>query len=195
LAAELPGREVSRFSRPAAAIDSAGIGSEVMGRAEARRRLKIPVLSLDRPLRAGEVISPIVRAAVAGAPEIAPRTAARSQPPVRAGYQHRHARRHRRTRRQCAARHPRRSISLPSVDTLTRSFASHAIIGVKSFSTASVQFSPRDTRDRYLACRHSDAEALRPPSARARRPACRRAHGCRRYAPETADRPVNLNIE
>jgi hypothetical protein len=32
---------------------------------------------------------------------------------------------------------------VPSVATLTRSFASHAIIGVKSLSTASVQFSPR----------------------------------------------------
>jgi hypothetical protein len=37
---------------------------------------------------------------------------------------------------------------------LTRSFASHAIIGVKRFSTTSLRFSPRDTGDRYLARRH-----------------------------------------
>ena len=50
--------------------------------------------------------------------------------------------------------------------TLTRRFATHAIMGVKCISTASVRFSRRDTRDRYLACRHPDAEALRRQSAR-----------------------------
>jgi len=59
-----------------------------------------------------------------------------------------------RTRLQCAARHPPRSIALPSVATLTRSLKTHAIMGVKRISTASVRFSQRDTRDRYLACRH-----------------------------------------
>ena len=71
-----------------------------------------------------------------------------------------------RTRLQCAARHPPRSIALPSVATLTRSLKTHAIMGVKRISTASVRFSQRDTRDRYLACRHPDAEALRRQSAR-----------------------------
>jgi hypothetical protein len=50
--------------------------------------------------------------------------------------------------------------------TLTRRFASHAIMGVKRFSTASLQFSARDTRDRYLASRQFDGEALRRQSAR-----------------------------
>jgi len=78
-------------------------------------------------------------AATAG---IAPHIAVRSPPQVRAGYRHRHAHRDRRTRRQCARRHLPRSISLPSVATLTRSFASHAIIRVKSLSTAVCSFRP-----------------------------------------------------
>jgi hypothetical protein len=134
-----------------------------------------------RPLRAGEVISPIAPGAVAAASAgIAPHIAARSRPPVRAGCRRRRARRCRRTRRQCAGPHPRRSLSLPSVATLTRSYASHAIIGVKRFSTTSLRFSPRDTRDRYLACRHLDAETLRRQSARAKPHPFRRAGGRRR---------------
>ena len=136
---------------------------------------------LSAALRAGEGISPTGADAVAAATAgIAPHIAARSRPQVRAGYRRRHAHRHRRTRRQCAGRHLQRSISLPSVATLTRSFASHAIIGVKSLSTASVQSSPGDTRDRYLARRHLDAEALWRQSARAKRPTRRGAHGRRR---------------
>ena len=44
--------------------------------------------------------------------------------------------------------------------TLTCRFATIAIMGLKCLSTASVRFCLRDTRDRYLACRHPDAEAL-----------------------------------
>ena len=72
------------------------------------------------------------------------------------------------------------SISLPSVATLTRSFASFAIIGVKRLSIASVRISWRDTRDRYLARRHPDAEALPRQSARAKPYPYRRARGGRR---------------
>jgi len=79
-----------------------------------------------------------------------------------------------RTQRQFAGRHPRRSISVPSVATLTRRFADSAIVGVKRFSTASLQISPRDTRDRYLARRHPDAQALRGEGAQAERHARRR---------------------
>jgi len=57
---------------------------------------------------------------------------------------------------------------------LTRRFADSAIVGVKRFSTASLQISPRDTRDRYLARRHPDAQALRGEGAQAERHARRR---------------------
>jgi hypothetical protein len=122
--------------------------------------------SPDPALRAGEAASPAEAAAVAAARGIALRTAVRSQPPAPIGSRHRRVRRRRRTRRQCAGRHPQRSISMPSAATLTRRFASHAIKGVKRFSTASLQFSTRDTRDRYLASRQFDGEALRRQSTR-----------------------------
>ena len=50
-------------------------------------------------------------------------------------------------------------------------------MGVKRLSIASLQCSPRDTRARYLARRHPDAEALRRQSARTKRYARRRACG------------------
>jgi len=118
-------------------------------------------------LRAGEAVSRAEAGAVAAAAGgIALRNAAQLRPRAPAESRRRHARPHMHTRLQCAARHPRRSLSLPSVATLTRSYATHAIMGVKRISTASVRFSRRDTRDRYLACRHPDAEALRRQSAR-----------------------------
>src|SRR5215831_650477 len=43
---------------------------------------------------------------------------------------------------------------------LTRRFASLAITGVKRFSTASLQLSARDTRNRYLASRQFGGESL-----------------------------------
>ena len=42
--------------------------------------------------------------------------------------------------------------------TLTGRLPSHAIVGVNRFSTANLLFYPRDTRDRYLARRQSDAQ-------------------------------------
>src|SRR5438105_6364805 len=57
--------------------------------------------------------------------------------------------------------------------TLTRIFASNAICGVKPSETTGLQFSRRDTRDRYLARRQPDAEALRRESSRAKRHARR----------------------
>jgi hypothetical protein len=48
---------------------------------------------------------------------------------------------------------------------LTRKSARDAIMGVKRLSTASVPFFACDTRDRYLARRHPDAEAPRRQGA------------------------------
>jgi hypothetical protein len=53
--------------------------------------------------------------------------------------------------------------------------AGNAICGVRGLETASLQFSPRDTRDRYLARREPHAQALRGQSARGKRHARRRA--------------------
>ena len=113
-----------------------------------------------RLLRGGEAVSAAEADALAAAPGIALRSAARSRPPAPAGSRRRLVRRHRRTRRQCAGRHPQRSISMPSAATLTRRFASHAITGLKRFSTASLQLSARDTRNRYLASRQFGGESL-----------------------------------
>jgi len=66
-------------------------------------------------------------AVAGGISSIALRTAARSRLPAPAGSQRRLVRRHRRTRLQCAGRHPQRSISMPSAATLTRRFVSYAI--------------------------------------------------------------------
>src|SRR3984893_9033634 len=131
-------------------------------------------------LRAGAGVLPIEAAPDGAARGIALRTAVQSRPPVPGECRRRHGHRHKRIRRQCAARLPRRSISVPSAVTLTRVFADTAIVGVKPFSTASLQYSSRDTRDRYLARRHPDAEALWRQSARAKRPPRRRAHSRRR---------------
>jgi hypothetical protein len=84
--------------------------------------------------------------------------------------QHRRAHQQRRTRRQYAGRHPPRSISAPFCRHSDRHVCKqcnlNAIFGVKRFSTATVQFSPSDTRDRYLACRQFDAQALRREGSR-----------------------------
>ena len=131
------------------------------------------VLQRRCPFRAGAEVLPIEAAADGAVRGIARHTVARSRPPVPGECRRRHGHRHKRIRRRCAARLPRRSISEPLAATLTRVFADTAIVGVKRFSTASLQYSPRDTRDRYLARRHPDAEALRRQSARAKRPARR----------------------
>src|SRR5262249_27364275 len=98
------------------------------------------------PFREGGWVSPGEAGAVVAEAGIALHTAGRPRPPARRGCRRRHARRHRHTRRQCAGRHPRRLISVPSAATLTRSFPSHAIIAVKRLPTTSVEFSLRDTR-------------------------------------------------
>jgi hypothetical protein len=59
--------------------------------------------------------------------------------------------------------------------TAARRVASNAICGVKRLETASLQFSPRDARDRYLARRQSHAQALRRQSLRGKRHARRRS--------------------
>ena len=138
------------FQKPS----SATLRGRVLGAALRVAKVRCKKKGRRRSFRAGEAVSPAAAGAVAAAAGgIALRTAAQLRPPAPAEYRRRHARRHRRTRLQCAVRHPRRSISLPSIATLTRSLASHAIIGVKSLSTARVQFSPGNTRDRYLARR------------------------------------------
>ena len=71
-----------------------------------------------------------VRVYAAAAGEIVPHTDARLRQPAPAGCRHRHARRHRRIRRQCAGRHPRRSISAAFAATPTGMFASDAIFSV-----------------------------------------------------------------
>ena len=138
------------------------------------------VLQRRCPFRAGAEVLPIEAAPDGAVRGIALRTAVQSRPPVPGECRRRHGHRHKRIRRQCAARLPRRSISVPSAVTLTRVFTDTAIVGVKPFSTASLQYSSRDTRDRYLARRHPDAEALWRQSARAKRPARRRTHSRRR---------------
>jgi hypothetical protein len=124
--------------------------------------------STDRPLTAGVAVSATEPAADAAVPGIAPHTAARSQPPVRAVCRPRRGRRYRRTRRRCAERHPRRSISVSCfAAALTGRFPSNAICGVNRLETTGLQFSGCDTRDRYLACRQPNAHTARKPSARA----------------------------
>jgi len=90
---------------------------EVGGLIDMRSRSRKAYERSTTQIRAGEEVSPVVAGAVAAAPGIAPHTAARSQPPVRAGCRRCHARRHRHTRWQCVGRHPPPSISLPSVAT------------------------------------------------------------------------------
>jgi len=68
--------------------------------------------------------------AAATAVEIATRIAARSPTPVPAECRRRRAHRHRRIRRQCAGRHPRRSRSAAFAATPTGMFASDAIFSV-----------------------------------------------------------------
>jgi hypothetical protein len=83
---------------------------------------------LTRRIRAEAVASALDAFVCAETPGgIALRLAAQLRPPAPAEYRRHQARRHMRTRLQCAARHPRRSISLPSIATLTRSFATRGL--------------------------------------------------------------------
>jgi hypothetical protein len=117
-------------------------------------------------------VSPGEAGAVVAVAGIALHTAARSRPPARARCRRRHARQHMHTQRQCAGRHPRRLISVPSAATLARSFPSHAIIAAKRLPNTSVEFSLRDTRDciwraaALMLKRYGD-KALEQSSARA----------------------------
>jgi hypothetical protein len=67
------------------------------------------------PLRARAAVSGTEAGADAAVLGIAPHIAARSRRPVSPECRHRHARRHRRTRRQFAGQHPRQSVSAPCV--------------------------------------------------------------------------------
>ena len=132
---------------PRRAVDrQVGSAEPVRSKTFAFQKLRAKRTRRHSPFREGGWVSPGEAGAVLAEAGIALHTAVRSRPPARAGCRRRHARRHRHTRRQCAGRHPRRLISVPSAATLTRSFPSHAIIAAKRFPTTSVEFSLRDTR-------------------------------------------------